>query len=179
MTDRDEMDRELRVWAHSERHHHRSVQTPLDPAVFDAPPSRQVFRRRRLVLCTGVAALVLAGGGTAAVALGVLGRDHVTDHSSARCYSKVSKNFGENFPGTTVASPADSRGQDGQIRAPIATCAEAWRVGEMQGIRPDQANPPYLVPDLVGCVLPGGSAAVFPGPATTCHELGLPDALPG
>jgi hypothetical protein len=132
----------------------------------------------RFMLAGGAAVLVVAGGGTAA-AIAYFGSTPVTDRTSARCYSAISTDFGSEFPGTTIAAAQASDGSGGQVVAPIEACAAAWRVGIPQGIPPNKANPPYPVPNLAGCVLPDGSAAVFPGPADTCQRLGLPTAIPG
>jgi len=140
----------------------------------DPRPARNPHRRRTLILA-GVAGVVLAGGGTAA-AYQLFGSAPVTNHSVARCYRIDTTDFGANFDGTTVSEPRSTAGAGGEIIAPISACAEAWRMGAVQGIAPTDAHPPYPVPHLVGCVLPSGIAAVFPGPAGTCQTLGLPVA---
>ena len=54
---------------------------------------------------------------------------------------------------------------------PIAACAEVWARGDFGG--------DGVVPPLTACVNSGGAAAVFPGGAETCDQLGLPALEPG
>jgi hypothetical protein len=65
----------------------------------------------------------------------------------------------------------------------ISVCAALWRQGILhpgpQGARDRATAGPAgssQVPPLVACVLPGGTAAVFPGPPSTCATLSLPNA---
>lgn len=140
-----------------------------------APPRR---RLRRVTVVSGIAALALAGGGTA-VAFRVFGSAPVTNHDTARCYSKASTDFGTSFPGTTIAALKPNGGGGDQVVAPISMCAQAWEVGLLWGKASDPTPRTYPVPHLVGCVLPDGTAAVFPGPDGLCQDLGLATALSG
>jgi hypothetical protein len=129
-------------------------------------------RASALLAAALTAVAILAAGGTA-LAREYFGSAPVTDRHTARCYSTVSRDVGPDFDGATVGAPHPSTGGD-DVVAPLAACAEAWRLGVMTHVRPDRAHPPYPVPDLVGCVLPSGIAAVFPGSVHTCRHLGLP-----
>ncbi len=148
--------------------------------------SQPWYRRRRLLIGGAVVALAFAGGGTAA-AFQIFGPKQVTNHDSARCYSQLSTDFGDDFPGTTVsapltphssASPEPDRAHRQAPVAPIEECAQAWEVGLLSGHAPDPIQRTYPVPHLVGCVLPDGTAAVFPGPDGACQSLGLASASP-
>lgn len=151
-------------------------------ALVEATP-RTVRRRRRIVMVGTVAAVALGGGGVA-VAHQYFGSKPVTDHRTARCYSRISTDFGPDFPGSTAGGPLTpaTSGHGSRmlpVTAPIEECAAAWRVGALGGHAADRSNKIYPVPHLVGCVLPDGTAAVFPGPDGTCQRLGLPIAAPG
>jgi hypothetical protein len=133
---------------------------------------RALHRRPpRSLLVAAAAVIAMLGGTGVAAALGYLGSAPVTDTHSARCYSKVSHNFGNHFPGTTVAAvqrDAPVGASRGGVQAPVRMCGYMWSMGLVQG--PHGAK---TVPPLVGCVLPNGTAAVFPGGPDTCHRLGL------
>jgi hypothetical protein len=146
-------------------------------------PSVRVRRNRRLRRIAGIGASVaILGGAGTAMATELIGNAPVTDHNTARCYAKISTDFGPDFPGATMAAAQPSNGDGHDVVAPIRACAAAWRAGAIQYPHP-LINPPpakeFPVPHLVGCVLPNGTAAVFPGPNGTCQQLGLPTALPG
>ena len=144
-------------------------------------PARGPHHHRRKILFVSVTGCALLLGGTA-TAISVLRPEPVRVHDTARCYSEISSDFGESFPGGTIASPSSSNGDGGQVTAPIQACATLWQAGALPSRNPF-TDPPtsnnYPVPELTGCVLPDGSAAVFPGPPDTCQKLGLPPALPG
>jgi hypothetical protein len=126
---------------------------------------------------------IVAGGG--AVAYSQLGSAPVTDHGQARCYAEAHYTPGTSFPGTTIATGTyvsrdgtitPSRG----IRDAKADCAAMFRQGFL---RVDSTRIPAIpdpgpsagrpVPPLVECVLPDGTAAVFPGTGELCARLGL------
>jgi hypothetical protein len=93
------------------------------------------------------------------------------------CYSELSRDFSIGFPGVDVAFAAP----DGERPDPVAQCAQVWRDG---GLRQGESGPQVPdpgarlpVPELSACVLPDGSAAVFPGDAA-CARLGLPRYVP-
>lgn len=139
---------------------------------------RRPSRRRFRLLVAGAALAGVSAGGTA-IAAHLIEPAPVTDHSTARCYSKVSNDFGKDFPGTTVAAPISSDNSGGRVVAPISACRAVWtQTGLLQGIPAGEANPPYPPPaDLTGCVLPDGTAAVFPAGPQVCQSLGLPPAI--
>lgn len=146
------------------------------------PMPRRRRPRRRIVIVSGIAALAVAGGGVA-TAIQLTGARHPSNRHDARCYSEISTDFGSDFPGTTVSAPLtphNSAGQTGPTPplAPIAECTQAWQVGLLWGHAADRTPKTYPVPHLVGCVLPDGTAAVFPGPDGLCQRLGLPSAIP-
>lgn len=140
-------------------------------------PRRSSRRRFRLVV--GGAVFVGASVGGTAIAAYLIAPAPVTDHSTARCYAKVSNDFSKDFPGTTVAAPLSSENTGGKVVAPISACTAVWtQTGLLQGIPAGDANPPYPPPEhLTGCVLPDGTAAVFPAGPDVCQSLGLPPAI--
>ena len=167
MTDH-ELDIPVSFEQHSSAAGHRKVRDQSRAA------SRRCWRPRRMVVVIAVAGLVVAGGG---VATAVAGLGSVTDRSTARCYSEISSDFSDDFPGTTVGTVDGADGSDGVVVAPLSVCAAVWeQTGVLQGAAPQDARPPHPVPHLVGCVLPDGRAAVYPGPDDTCERLGLETA---
>jgi len=137
--------------------------------------------RRRRVLVVGAFAAVALGGASAAAAYTVLAPERATQRDSARCYTQVSSDTGDGFPGTTIAIAQEVGGPPKQDVPPeaVQVCAVLWRQGfltEAGPTAPPDGGPPsdHPVPELVACVLPSGEAAVFPGDAQTCSELGLP-----
>lgn len=141
--------------------------------------SRAPRRTRRAVVVTGFAGVTLLAAGGVAAAVALLAAQPATDRSVGRCYSVISSNFGDDFPGSSMSNAARP-GQTAPELPPVAleNCAAAWRAGAMTapGTQPTpNAAGQYPVPALVACVLPSGEAAVFPGPASTCSRLGLPD----
>lgn len=152
-----------------------------------ASPHR--YRRRRVYAATGLAVAVVAGGG-GAVAYSQLGSAPVTDHSSARCYTQAHYQPGHDFPGTTIAVP-DYSSSDGKItrangvQDALSSCADLFRQGFLQVGSShvpaiDHPGPAMdlSVPALVECVLPDGTAAVFPGSTELCAHLGLAQLAP-
>lgn len=140
-------------------------------------PSRRSFFTRPAVVAVGAVALVGTGAAAAYSQLGPTAP--VSDKSSARCYSVASYVPGGDFPGTTIAQPNSST-RAGEVSNAVDACAALWRAGILQpGARTAIVHPgkkTYAVPPLVGCVLPDGRAAVFPGSADSCSKLGLPEA---
>jgi hypothetical protein len=167
---------------------------------FETPPSRtlpvyrrtamrrqleaQVTRkyRRRPLLIAASAAVVAAGTSAAAYAY-VQHSQPVTDKSEARCYTVAGLSAGpESF--TTIAEPAMAGSpRPAQVGNALSVCAALWRQGFLhpgpQGARgpatPDPAGT-SPVPPLAACVLPDGTAGVFPGTSSVCAALGLPNA---
>lgn len=124
-------------------------------------------------------AAVTAGVATAAVLTMGAGAAYLRsapapDKSLVHCY-------------TSAGTSHDALGTDTNYPSgttdPVATCAALWRMGylraglpQAQPAQPDSAVP-LVVPALVACTL-HGVAAVFPGGAGTCQQLGLPAFVP-
>jgi hypothetical protein len=164
--------------------------------VFSPPPpppmdeARQAAMRRQLVaMATGRAPSrrpLLLAGGAAVVAIATSAGAYafvshsatVTDKSEARCYTEASLTGGNDF--TTVAELAPGRGR-AQVDDAISVCSDLWRQGFLAlgathiAQRPD-TSVNHQVPQLTACVLSDGTAAVFPGPPSTCEALSLPNA---
>jgi len=146
----------------------------------EAAPGARRSTRRVAVLSVGTVAVLTVGGAAAARTLLPPSSAKVQD--LGRCYSTISTNFGDDFPGTSISNAA-SRDEAAPAVPPniVDDCAAAWRIGVLKLNDPHVGAQPsgdYPVPPLVACVLPSGEAAVFPGPATTSGDLGLP-ALKG
>jgi hypothetical protein len=148
-------------------------------AVVAAPPSR---RRRPLLIA---ASAVVVAAGTSAGAYAYVARSQpVTDKNEARCYTVASLSDGpQSYTSLAQATPVNS-GKPGQVTDALGDCASLWQQGFLHaGLRgaampiaapsPGAENP---VPPLVACVMPDGTAAVFPGTRATCATLGLPNA---
>lgn len=106
-------------------------------------------RRRRLALILAPAALgVLVATGFTTYAL-VREPTHL---ESIGCYERASLDANVAVVGADERTPAD-------------ICGEVWRTG---GFGKEGASPA-----LTACVLPTGAVGVFPGPDTTCSDLGL------
>jgi hypothetical protein len=139
------------------------------------------WRKRRNVTGGLVVALIVATGGGTAAAYAYLHPRAVTNHGSARCYSEAVYVASSKFAGTTVASGVGD-GSTGTIQDAVETCASLWQVGALRAGAPRGGVPvagaSFAVPALVGCTMPGGMAAVFPGPPETCDQLGLAPESP-
>jgi hypothetical protein len=139
---------------------------------------RRRFPRIFSVIAAGVGVATLGAG--AAAAYIALRPAHITNKQTARCYTAVTYTKGTVFPGTTVAQ-FGSDGNPGQVENAIDTCAALWRTGILErGMFVPVLHPApgtHVVPPLVACVLPGGAAAIYPGPADTCVRLGLAPAV--
>jgi hypothetical protein len=158
-----------------------AMRAELEAFVAREERSTPWWRKRRNVTGGLVVALIVATGGGTAAAYAYLHPRAVTDKGSARCYSEAVYVPGAKFAGTTIASGVGD-GSTGTIEDALDTCASLWQVGALRAGAP-RGTPPvagatYSVPALVGCTLPGGMAAVFPGPADTCDQLGLAPESP-
>jgi hypothetical protein len=151
-----------------------------------ASPGRQPRISRRGWTTAAVAACAVAACGTAS-AIVFLPAQPARVHDSARCYLRASTDFGDSFPGTTIAMAiAVPHGQPPPSKPPavnvpaqaISVCGALWRQGFLRPGAARIARPAPgthdPVPPLVACVLPSGQAAVFPGTTHTCARLGLP-----
>ena len=117
------------------------------------PPPARTPRRWRLY----VGALVAASGIGGGVAWAVTMR-HPDKVLTVACYQHAD---------LTIASVVASDGRD-----PVDVCRDAWRAGKVGRVTPAT---------LIACVLPGGTAGVFPGDSPTdniCERLGLTPAAP-
>jgi hypothetical protein len=157
------------------------MRAELEAFVAREEPATRWWRKRRTITGGLVFALIVATGGGTAAAYAYLHPRAVTNTGYARCYSVPLYVSGANFAGTTIAS-AVGVGNPGTEADALDTCASLWRVGALRAGAP-RGTPPiagatYSVPALVGCTLPGGVAAVFPGPADTCDQLGLAPESP-
>jgi len=139
-------------------------------------PSRRGGRKPALL--AGAAAVVI---GTSAGAIAYVQQSQpVANKGEARCYTVASLAGGDNFHGTTIAA-AGTPGSRAQVNLAVSVCAALWRQGFLQpgaaGIaRPRGTTGRHRVPPLIACVMPDGTAAVFPGDSRTCANLGLPRA---
>jgi hypothetical protein len=167
---------------------------------FETPPARALPERRRTAMRRQLEAEVtrknrrrplLIAASAAAVAVGtsagayayVQHSEPVTDRSGARCYTVASLSAGpESFTTIAEATVVGSL-RPAQVNNALGVCAAMWRQGILhpgpQGARspatPDSAGS-SPVPPLAACVLPNGTAAVFPGTRSICATLGLPSA---
>lgn len=107
----------------------------------------------------------------------------VTNKSEARCYAVASLAGGDQSYSTIAeAIPAGAPpGSKAQVDHAVSVCAALWRQGFiLPGA--DRVAPPrnttanHRIPPLIACVMPDGTAAVFPGNSRTCANLGLPKA---
>jgi hypothetical protein len=158
-----------------------AMRAELEAFVAREEPATRWWRKRRNITGGLVFALIVATGGGTAAAYAYLHPRAVTDKGSARCYSEAVYVPGAKFAGTTIAS-AVGGGSTGIEQDALDTCASLWQAGALRADAP-RGTPPvagvtYSVPALVGCTLPDGVAAVFPGPADTCNQLGLAPQSP-
>ena len=138
--------------------------------------------RRRPLLIAASAVLVAAGTSAGAYAY-VQHSQPVTDKNDARCYTVASLSAGPESYTTIAQATMAGSPRPAQVNNAISVCATLWRQGILhpgpQGARGRATAGPAgssQVPPLVACVLPGGTAAVFPGPPSTCATLSLPNA---
>ena len=141
-------------------------------------PDRQRRKRRFAVAGAGVAVVLCTSAGAFAY---VQQSQPVTNKGEARCYTVASLAGGDHFHGTTIAA-AGKPGSTTQVNQAVSVCAALWRQGflvpgaaTVGSPRSGTADRP--VPPLAACVMPDGTAAVFPGDSRTCARLGLPKAL--
>jgi hypothetical protein len=158
-----------------------AMRAELEAFVAREEPATRWWRKRRNVTGGLVVALIVATGGGTAAAYTYLHPRAVTDKGSARCYSEAVYVPGAKFAGTTIASGVGG-GSTGTVENALDTCASVWQVGGLRAGAP-RGTPPiagatFSVPALVGCTLPDGAAAVFPGPSDTCDRLGLAPESP-
>jgi hypothetical protein len=157
-----------------------AVRALLEDVVAERP--QPGWRRRFMPTATGAAVALLL-----AACAGVVAGDHatapvrpVTNTTRARCYTSASlaPAGGYGFMGTIVTL-SNRNGRPVQVTDALSVCAVLWRQGLLRrgiaGLGP-RIGSHHPVPPLVVCVMPDGVAAVFPGRAHTCADLGLPRA---
>lgn len=137
------------------------------------PPSRR--STARLTVVTGTVALTLLGGTAAAF---VAFAPATTAPQTARCYSTLTHDESDTFPGTSVTLAEPTDGTQVGFNA-LNQCTAIWRAGILQVGTPGTVIAPnpgatHPVPTLTACRLDNGYAAVFPGDTATCAHLGLP-----
>lgn len=142
--------------------------------------ARATLRRRRrrwlsrTTIAAGAAALLTTGG----VATAYVGYRAAHETSDVRCYTKVVRDSGEDFPGTTVTTRGTGSNGRTAPADPVRACADLWRQGVLRpGARTagDVDGGTHRVPPLQACVLDNGIAAVYPAAdPRTCAGLGLP-----
>lgn len=135
-------------------------------------------RRGHKTAVIGGAAIVAALGTAAGAFIYVQQSQPITNKTEARCYTVASLEGGDQFHGTTVAA-AGRPGSKAQVDSAVSVCAALWRQGFLlpgaaQIASPHNTAVRHRVPSLVACVMPDGTAAVFPGDGRTCAKLGLP-----
>lgn len=142
--------------------------------------ARATLRRRRrrwlsrTTIAVGAAALLTTGG----VATAYVGYQNAHQTTDVRCYTKVVRDEGEGFPGTTVTTRGTGSNGRTAPADPVRACADLWRQGVLRpGARTagDVDGRTHRVPPLQACVLDDGTAAVYPAAdERTCAGLGLP-----
>jgi hypothetical protein len=120
----------------------------------------------------------VAGGVGVATAAVYAHYEKVSNTNTAHCYSLAQ--LGGN--GTTVAA-VGAPGSQAQVSDAIGTCAMLFRdglltLGVSQLVYVTQPTTMHLVPNLVECTMPDGTAGVFPGNSSTCSVLGLSQPRP-
>jgi len=163
----------------------RAMQAQLEHFVLTdrARPRRRppAWWGRRGFMAGLLVGIVTVGSGGTALALVLLHPRPVTQHGYARCYTTATYETGSIFPGSEIAE-ADSPTQAGRVSNALDSCAALWRAGILQAGSPEPIVSPggsvFAVPALVGCTLPDGSAAVFPGGPQACASNGLAAETP-
>jgi hypothetical protein len=130
-------------------------------------------RRKRLILIVAIAVVL----GSAAAGIALLRSAPITDKRTARCYTQASLGRGGTFSGTTIGAPG-TPGSSVQVDNAITVCSDLWRQGFLvagaNGIQRPKPGTSNRVPPLIACILPDGTAGIFPGDVNTCATLGLP-----
>jgi hypothetical protein len=135
----------------------RALFEQITGSPYTPPPVRNPRRSWRLYVGTLVAASGIGGGVAWAVTM-----RHPDKVLTVACYQRSD---------LTDASVVASDG-----RNPVDVCRDAWRAGKVGPVTPTT---------LIACVLPGGTAGVFPGDNPNdnpndniCERLGLTPAAP-
>jgi hypothetical protein len=128
------------------------------------------------IIAAAMAVVVLSTGAAAA---GVFAYHAITDRTQARCFTVASVTS----PDFTMIAQAGKPLTQAVVDDALGTCRALFRAGMLKSGRP-VGRPPtrpghHRPPNLVACVWPGGTAAIFPGHRGTCAKLGLPAAARG
>jgi hypothetical protein len=138
-----------------------------------AEPSR---RMKPAIIAAATAAVVLSTGAAAA---GVVADHTITNKTHARCFTVDSATS----PDFTMIAQASRPLTKAVINDALTTCRALFAAGELKSGSPVRRPPTerglHRAPQLVVCVWPGGTAAIFPGHPGTCAKLGLPAAARG
>ena len=135
------------------RHRRQHISSPPADVVVDRivqanPTTQPAQRRRRHRRLVTVAGVVVCVGAATTVVWALTRTQRATNPTTIACHQTAS------LASSQVAISSD--GSD-----PVTQCTAAWL--------PEWGPPPALV----ACAAPTGIAVVFPGDATTCHQLGL------
>ncbi|MCU1678454.1 MAG: hypothetical protein JWM93_3212 [Frankiales bacterium] len=152
------------------------VRDLLEREAANSRTNRRGWKSPGVLLSIGTAVVLSAGAAAAYVAFAP-----ATDHSRVRCYTVPAAGGRDTFFGTDAGVANSADGSVAAIAA-LDLCGALWRSGVIAAGRA-QADLPepglHPVPPLVACRLPDGVAAVFPGTAELCAQLGFPGLAPG
>jgi hypothetical protein len=148
-----------------------AARAQLEEVVRQSVTARRFSRKSKWIISGSALLCVTVVACTVAVAATL----NVPNKTQARCYT-VDKVAGFHV-GIGMASRS---AKPGQVRNARSVCAALYRAGNLKagvaGINPKPGSGNHRVPPLAACVLPDGTAGVFPGGPGTCARLGLPRA---
>jgi hypothetical protein len=153
-----------------------AMRSILEEAIATEPPR---YARFRTPVAVGVGTAVALAGGTATAY--VISQRPVTEEALVHCFSRAELTPDGAYPGTAVAV-ATQNGDAVPIDDALTACNQLWQDGLLDqdaaigAPMPEPAtNQDGVAPSpMTVCVMPDGAAAVVPGTANTCNELGLP-----
>ncbi len=139
-------------------------------------------RRWRLGLAITIPAVLVAASLTGGI---LWVQAAVSNTNVVHCLARAELDPLGHYPGTEGAAAApDSQGD--RVEDALAACSAAWASGRLDPSAPDgerrgadgaptydETNSTAVPTDLRVCVMRDGSAAVVPGPADVCAQLGL------
>ncbi len=150
----------------------RAARAQLEEVVRNSAPGPRRFSRKAKWIIFGSALLCVTA---VACTVAVVSVENVPNKTQARCYT-VDKVAGFHI-GIGMASTSAT---PGEVRNARSVCAALYRDGNLRvgvaRIDPKPGSGKHRVPPLAVCVLPAGTAAVFPGHPQICARLGLPRA---
>ena len=152
--------------------------------VADARPSGARRARVRRLSTMGLLGLALVAGVGMTAAVRTYQRYVAAPPAmSVRCYESVSRDAGDDFPGTSVmqaaalTDPSDlTTSSIVDIADPVPICADLWRSGVLPMATVEDRYSPtaeYPVPDLTACVWRNGAVSVYPGRPGVCADIDL------